>query len=236
MRLNIPNQITLGRLVMAVVFLALLSWFSADQLATQRWVISVCFWLYLTAGVTDILDGYLARTWNQVTTLGRVLDPIVDKVMVCGAFLLFASGSFFDSGARVSISGVQPWMAVLILTRELLVSAFRAQSEASGQDFGASWIGKLKMFIQSAAVLLVLARIAWFDALASLAAASVWAAVIITGASIVSYLRRAWPTLVAASVETSRPSSNPPPPPPACKPQPIPPATTSHHPAQGLPT
>ena len=190
MKINLPNQITLARLGLAIVFFALLSCFDARQLDQQRWLLSLCFWLFLVAAVTDILDGLLARMMQSVTSFGRILDPVVDKVMVCGAFVLFASHHFWDGNKN--ITGVAPWMAVVILSRELLVSAVRSHSEASGEKFGALWAGKLKMFIQSATVCVVLGQLAWnLGALEPLRIVCVWATVIITALSALSYIHRA---------------------------------------------
>jgi CDP-diacylglycerol--glycerol-3-phosphate 3-phosphatidyltransferase len=192
MRINVPNQITLARLVLAVVFFVLLSWFQADDIANLRWLLHVSFWVCLVAALTDIIDGVLARMMRSVTSFGRILDPVVDKVMVCGAFVLFASHHFWDSSLHTNITDVRPWMAVVILTRELLVSAVRSHAEGAGQVFGASWAGKLKMFIQSVTVCFILAQLAWqLGALRPLRLSLVWLTVIVTALSAVPYLHRA---------------------------------------------
>ncbi|MBU0637471.1 MAG: CDP-diacylglycerol--glycerol-3-phosphate 3-phosphatidyltransferase [Planctomycetes bacterium] len=200
MKINIPNQITLARLFLAVVFFALLSLFSAAGLRDgDTQILKVCFVLFLVAALTDILDGFLARRWQQVTTFGRIVDPVVDKVMVCGAFVFFASHHFYDPQTHQNVTGVQSWMVIVILIRELLVSALRSHSEAQGQDFAASWVGKLKMFIQSATVCTVLLQLAWFEpAYAWARLLAVWVAVIVTALSIVSYARRAHAFLLSS--------------------------------------
>ncbi len=198
MTINWPNRITLARLVLAVIFVALLSVFDVRQIDAQRWILHVSFWVFIVAGLSDILDGYLARTMNAVTTFGRIADPVADKVIVCGAFVLFASPSFFD-GTR-NITGVEAWMAVVILTRELLVSAIRAHIESEGKDFGASWVGKLKMFVQSFTIGTILGVHAWqLYALEPLRVGCVWATIIITVLSAVSYARRAHAFLLSES-------------------------------------
>jgi CDP-diacylglycerol--glycerol-3-phosphate 3-phosphatidyltransferase len=190
MRINLPNQITLARLGLAVVFFALLSCFDAAKIADQRWLLHVSFWVFLLGAITDAIDGLLARLTSSVTSLGRILDPVVDKVMVCGAFVLFASHHFWDG--HQNITDVQPWMVVVIICRELLVSAVRSQAEAEGQEFGASWVGKLKMIIQSGTVCVVLGQLAWkLDSLEPVRTACVWLTVAITALSAVSYVRRA---------------------------------------------
>lgn len=209
MSINVPNQITLGRLVLAIVLFALLGQFSADRHDELRGLLATCFWLFLVAVLSDVLDGILARAWQQETSFGRVVDPVVDKVIVCGAFLYLAGWNFHDPVGRTQISFVQPWMVVVILLRELLVSALRAQSESQGRDFAASWVGKLKMFVQSATVCVVLGHLAWYPHLAWLAQACVWLTVIVTAASIVSYVRRAQSFLALSPPPQLQPAAIP---------------------------
>jgi CDP-diacylglycerol--glycerol-3-phosphate 3-phosphatidyltransferase len=199
MRITVPNQITLGRLALAIVFFALLSFYS-PAVDERQWILTVSFWIFLLAALSDVVDGWLARTWKQVTSFGRVLDPVVDKVLVCGAFAFFASNLFYDAEAQTNITGVEPWMVVLILLRELLVSAIRSFSEAQGGSFAAIWVGKLKMFVQSATVCVILGVLAWYpDSLAWLRVTCVWLTVIGTGLSIIAYLNRARGLILSAS-------------------------------------
>ncbi|MBK9120777.1 MAG: CDP-alcohol phosphatidyltransferase family protein [Phycisphaerales bacterium] len=190
MRINLANQLTLTRLVLALVLFALLSWFDARHLDTQRWLLHVCFWIFLVAVLTDILDGLVARLTRTVTTFGRIVDPVVDKVIICGVFILFASHSFWD-GTR-NITDVAPWMVVVILTRELLVSAVRAHAESGGVEFAATWSGKFKMFVQSATIAIILGQLAWnLEGLSPLRTAAVWLTVAITLFSAITYVHRA---------------------------------------------
>lgn len=199
MRINLPNQITLARLVLAIIFFGLLSFYVPGG-AGRQWILPVCFWIFLVAALTDILDGWLARTWGQVTSFGRILDPVVDKVIVCGAFVFFASDVFYDPQTDVNITGVKPWMVVLILVRELLVSAIRSFSEAQGTSFAANWVGKLKMFVQSATVCVVLAVLAWQrEELAWLRITCVWLTIVVTGLSIIGYVKRAHAFVLSAT-------------------------------------
>jgi CDP-diacylglycerol--glycerol-3-phosphate 3-phosphatidyltransferase len=199
MRINIPNQITLGRLVLAIVFFVLLSFYSPG-IPQRHWLLTVCFWIFLVAVLTDILDGWLARTWKQVTSFGRICDPVVDKVLVCGAFVFFATGIFYDSETQRNVSGVQPWMVVLILVRELLVSAIRSFAEAQGTEFAAIWVGKAKMFVQSASVCAILGVLAWHpQTLAWLRELCVWVTVVVTGLSIIAYVNRARAFILSAA-------------------------------------
>ena len=133
--INLPNQITLARLGLAIVFFVLLSQYS--QITHNTLLLDIAAAIFIVAAVTDILDGYLARKWGQVTALGRVLDPLVDKVLVCGAFILFVGPGFVDSDGQ-NVTAVRSWMVVVIVGRELLVTGLRGFSESIGKSFGAS--------------------------------------------------------------------------------------------------
>jgi CDP-diacylglycerol--glycerol-3-phosphate 3-phosphatidyltransferase len=140
--LNIPNCITVSRFFLAVVLFVLIDldgWWRTSAV------------LFVIAASTDVLDGYLARKYGQVTVLGRILDPFVDKIIVCGAFI-FLQGK--TSGELTS--GVSGWMTFVIVAREMFVTSLRAVLEQYGRDFSAQWAGKLKMFLQCATVPLCL--------------------------------------------------------------------------------
>lgn len=155
--LNVPNQITLSRLGLAILFFTLLSQYS--QRAPEFLLLDIANALFIIAAVTDILDGYLARKWGMETSLGRVLDPFVDKVLVCGAFILFVGPGFVDESGK-NVTGVQTWMVVLIVGRELLVTGLRGFSESQGRAFGASLWGKMKMWMQSIAAPVIMLLVA----------------------------------------------------------------------------
>ncbi len=189
--LNLPNQITIARLGLAIVFFVLLSQYS--QITHNTLLLDIAAAIFIVAAVTDILDGYLARKWGQVTALGRVLDPLVDKVLVCGAFILFVGPGFVDSDGQ-NVTAVRSWMVVVIVGRELLVTGLRGFSESIGKSFGASLHGKLKMWMQSIAAPAVLLIVAHEDAIGSSAgwikSTVVWLTVVVTALSTVQYLVR----------------------------------------------
>lgn len=189
--LNLPNQITIGRLILAVLFFVLLSQYS--QRAPDPFLLDAAAVLFIVAALTDFLDGYLARRWRQVTMLGRVLDPLVDKVLVCGAFILFAGPSFVGSTGH-NVTEVSAWMVVVIVGRELLVTGLRGFNESIGQSFGASLYGKIKMWMQSVAAPTILFLIAHEETIGSSAAGLkrtlAWLTTIVTALSMVQYLVR----------------------------------------------
>ncbi len=191
--LNLPNQITLGRLSLAIVFFVLLSQYS--QREPQPWMLDVSAGIFILAAVTDILDGYLARSRGLVTSLGRVLDPFADKLLVCGAFILFV-GSGFVGKDGLNATHMNAWMVVVIVGRELLVTGLRGFNEAAGRAFGASVHGKIKMWMQSIAVPAILLLVAhehheFFASWANVTKMIlVWLTVVITAVSAIQYLLR----------------------------------------------
>jgi CDP-diacylglycerol--glycerol-3-phosphate 3-phosphatidyltransferase len=134
---NLPNQLTAARLVLAVVLFVLI------EFAQWRWGVAV----FAVAAFTDWLDGYLARKLNLGSSLGRNLDPLVDKVLICGAFIFLLP---------VPNSGIEAWMAVVVVARELIITSLRGYLESLGAVFGADMLGKIKMCLQCAALVAVL--------------------------------------------------------------------------------
>ncbi len=202
MRINLPNQITIGRLVLTVIFFVLLGRY--DQAAPRAALLDVCFVIFLVAALTDWLDGYLARKQNQVTSLGRILDPFVDKVLICGVFVFFCSATFVDAD-NTNVTGVAPWMVVLILGRELLVTGLRGFTESRGQAYGALAFGKLKMVLQSVTAGAILVLVAHPDgvlgqpAVLTVKTWLIWATVVVTALSMIQYLVRSKDILTEAA-------------------------------------
>jgi CDP-diacylglycerol---glycerol-3-phosphate 3-phosphatidyltransferase len=148
---NVPNQVTVSRLVLGVVLFALLSlgYYTAAL---------VCF---IIAASTDWVDGYWARKYGQITQLGRILDPFADKMIICGTFIYLAASPQLENGSPAS--GVAAWMAVVILARELAVTALRSFIENQGGDFSAKWTGKWKMVFQCVAAAFSIGKLQWYD-------------------------------------------------------------------------
>lgn len=198
-----PNLLTASRVVLAVVFIALLaSWRFPESPQHPIWTCFTAAVLFSVSAITDALDGFLARRWNVISRFGRVMDPFADKLLVVGAFIMLAGPAFTLHGGAgtppVQVSGVEPWMAVVILGRELLVTSLRGVLEADGQDFSASMSGKLKMVLQSIVVPLVLVMLAFGERSVitgstprMVIVVSVWATVLVTVLSGVPYVTRA---------------------------------------------
>jgi CDP-diacylglycerol--glycerol-3-phosphate 3-phosphatidyltransferase len=135
---NLPNQLTAARFVLALVLFALIAY--------ESW--GWCLAVFVVAAVTDWLDGYLARRQNLTSTLGRNLDPLVDKVLMCGAYVFL-----LPLGTREG--WLLPWMVTVVVGRELVITSLRSYLEMTGARFGADWLGKLKMGLQCAAVIAI---------------------------------------------------------------------------------
>jgi CDP-diacylglycerol---glycerol-3-phosphate 3-phosphatidyltransferase len=201
---HVPNLLTTGRLALAAVFFALLGYYQYEGRGSPG-LLNVAFIIYLIALVTDFLDGYLARRWKVEGAFGRVVDPFVDKVLVIGSFIFFAGKNFIipsTAGKYVvyTITGVSPWMVVVILARELLVTSFRGLGEGSGQNFGAAFSGKVKMVVQSVTILIVLIYVNYFaphlgtgyePQMRVFRDVCVWLTVVVTVLSGLAYVRRA---------------------------------------------
>jgi CDP-diacylglycerol--glycerol-3-phosphate 3-phosphatidyltransferase len=154
MRRHIPNLLTASRFFMAVAFFIVLAFYDAKTPA--RWpVLDVALAIFIIGALTDTIDGYLARRLGHLTTFGRIADPFVDKIFVCGALAYFLDNQFLGPspwGKPENLTGWQPWMVVVIVARELLVTGMRSFSESHRIPFAATASGKAKMFIQCLAI------------------------------------------------------------------------------------
>jgi CDP-diacylglycerol---glycerol-3-phosphate 3-phosphatidyltransferase len=147
--------------------------------------------IFLTAAATDLLDGYLARRWGQITTVGTLLDPIADKLLISAALV-----------SLVQIHRVPAWMVVLIIGREFAVSGLRSIAAAEGYTIEASDLGKTKMITQVIAISMILVSIRW-EALSRFAMVWMWGVVVFGIASAIEYFRKFW-RKVDASIKFRR--------------------------------
>lgn len=190
MRMNLPNQITVGRFFLSIICLLLLAGYEESRRAEQLWMIDAAFWIFVVAGLSDFLDGYLARKQNQVTSFGRILDPFVDKILVCGGFIMLLGSGFHDAHGA-PITGLSAWMVVVIVARELLVSGLRGFSEASGKPFAANYWGKAKMIVQCMTVPLIIQTVGRWRGIEWIMiwrTAMIWITVVVTAVSVIAYL------------------------------------------------
>ncbi len=180
---NLPNLLTLVRIFLVPLLVAALVqqhlrlfWGDKLLLANDLFALTV----FLAAALTDLLDGYLARRWRQVTTVGTLLDPVADKLLISAALISF-----------VEIRLLPGWMVILIISREFAVSGLRSIAAAEGYTIKAGELGKSKMILQVVGVTLVMLSIRWSD-LRPYALGAMWAVVIFGLASAVDYFRKFW--------------------------------------------
>jgi len=179
---NLPNRITLSRLMLAIVFFVLLS----------HRHFNVALIVFFVAVITDWLDGYFARKWDLITDLGRIVDPFVDKVIICGAFIIFLN---------IAKGVIAPWMVIVIVAREFFVSSIRGFSESKGVKFASNMWGKTKMFIQSWTICALILYYAYFENVVwaeYMVCAFMWITVTVTIGSGITYVLSAKKTLLAA--------------------------------------
>ncbi|QND50096.1 CDP-diacylglycerol--glycerol-3-phosphate 3-phosphatidyltransferase [Rhizobium lusitanum] len=144
---SIPNLLTYGRIL--CVPLIVLCFFVEGKLEGSDFARWVALWIFVIASLTDFLDGYLARIWNQTSNIGRMLDPIADKLLVASILLLVAADG--------TIAGWSLWAAIIILCREILVSGLREYLAALKVSVPVTRIAKWKTTAQLVAIAFLLA-------------------------------------------------------------------------------
>src|SRR5271155_1390605 len=182
--MNLPNLLTLLRIFFVPLLVAALL---ADGTFIERWQSLIpisreifALAVFLAAALTDLLDGYLARRWGQITTVGTLLDPIADKLLVSAALI-----------SLVDIHRAPAWIVILIIGREFAVSGLRSIAAASGYTIRASELGKTKMAAQVAAISLVIAGIRW-PQLDQLALIAMWVVMLFGIVSAADYFLKFW--------------------------------------------
>lgn len=162
--MNLPNKLTMLRIVLVPVTMALM---------LLGYPIAAGI-MFAVASITDFFDGYIARKYNLVTSFGKIMDPLADKLLVFGALLCF-----------VQMGTINVWPAFIIIARELFVTCMRVVAVDKGKVIAASWWGKIKTNVQIFAVLFAI----FFNGMLPLASAAVlWVAAIFTLMSWVAYI------------------------------------------------
>jgi CDP-diacylglycerol--glycerol-3-phosphate 3-phosphatidyltransferase len=140
---NIPNILAFIRLLLAPVMFMLLVNQDAEifKRIHPSWLNYAAAFIFVLASATDFFDGYIARTFNQITTMGKILDPLADKMLTLAGFL-----------GLMMIDSASPWAVFLIITRELFITGLRVSAIAEGIDIAASWMGKVKTVVQMIAI------------------------------------------------------------------------------------
>jgi CDP-diacylglycerol--glycerol-3-phosphate 3-phosphatidyltransferase len=150
---HIPNALTVGRLFLTVIFLGLIFCAARTGRDKPADLLLGAFILFVITGLTDIVDGYIARRFEVTSKFGRTVDPLADKFLVCGAFFCFAlvqQPRMTTLGLSEGTMDIIRWgTAIILFAREIIVQTLRQIAESRGVQFGAIWSGKLKMFLQS---------------------------------------------------------------------------------------
>ncbi len=184
--MNLPNILTLARIFFVPLVVAALVqehrvyefsvWGFGVALGNEMLALVI----FLVAAFTDMLDGYLARKWSQITTLGMLLDPIADKLLISASLI-----------ALVEVRAVPAWMVILIIGRDFAISGLRSIAMSEGYLIPASDLGKSKMVLQVAAVGMAMASIRHAE-WQPLTTFVLWASVVFTLVSAIDYARQFW--------------------------------------------
>ncbi len=161
----LPNILTFGRLVLTVIFLVMVLYapprYAQGELPFPDFL-DIAFILFVIAGLTDMVDGAVARKLGVASKMGRMMDPLADKILVCGAFICFAiigQPKLFDL-PQTALTAIHWATAGVIILREAYVTVIRHIAEARGINFAATFSGKIKMFLQSFAIGTVVIKMA----------------------------------------------------------------------------
>jgi CDP-diacylglycerol--glycerol-3-phosphate 3-phosphatidyltransferase len=180
--MNLPNLLTILRIFFVPLLVAVmvqenlrLDW-NGMQIHNELLALAI----FLVAATTDLLDGYLARRWRQVTTVGTLLDPIADKLLISAALI-----------ALVQVKVVPAWMVILIVGREFAISGLRGIAAAEGYTIRASELGKTKMLSQVIAITLLLLGMR-LPSLRWWAMLWMWCVLFFTLLSAAMYFRKFW--------------------------------------------
>jgi CDP-diacylglycerol--glycerol-3-phosphate 3-phosphatidyltransferase len=181
--MNLPNTLTLLRIFFVPLLVAVLveqdlalTWNRTVLLPNE--FLALC--IFLAAAGTDLLDGWLARRWEQITTVGTLLDPIADKLLVSAALI-----------SLVQIRLVPAWIVIVIIGREFAVSGLRGIAAAEGYTIRASELGKTKMLMQVIAIAVALVSVRR-PALQPAAILCMWGVMAFGLVSAVDYFRKFW--------------------------------------------
>ncbi len=190
--MNLPNKLTVSRFVLTAVFLWVLFW---PAPVPFRYTFALIF--FCLAGISDFLDGRIARARGLITNFGILMDPLADKIMTCSAFIAFVESTHLNPDAPVKLAA---WMVVLIVARELAITGLRLLAASKGVVLSAERFGKHKTISQMVAIIALLvtdARNEWWPWLRAalwwapqFTEVALWLTVALTAASGLIYLWR----------------------------------------------
>ena len=167
--MNVPNRLTILRVAMIPLFVIAMLW---QQLPYSDYIAGG---LFIAACITDFFDGYLARKYNQVTTFGKFMDPLADKLLVCSAMICF-----------IELDKLPAWIVIIIIGREFIISGFRLIAAENGIVIAANYWGKFKTVSQMIMIILLLIDLGGaFDILEQI---FIWLSVALTIISLITYI------------------------------------------------
>ena len=169
--MNLPNRLTISRIIMIPFFVMFL--ITGIGGAYSKWI---ALTIFVTASLTDLLDGKIARKYNLVTNFGKFMDPLADKLLVCSAMICLTGMDRLPS-----------WIVCIIIAREFIISGFRLIASDNGVVIAASMWGKVKTVFQMAMVILLIADLPG-NAFRIAENVLIWAALILTVVSLADYI------------------------------------------------
>ena len=174
-KMNLPNKLTIFRVILIVPFIILLlggqaGWFGDNTFVTDMIALAI----FIIASLTDLIDGKIARKYNLITDFGKFMDPLADKLLVCSAMI-----------ALIEMNRIPSWVVIIIIAREFIISGFRLIASDNGVVIAASYWGKFKTTFQMVMICLMIAN---FPQLQILTDIIMWIALILTVVSLIDYL------------------------------------------------
>ena len=166
---QLPNQLTIARICMIPLFVVLLLWMKKPAGNILAMIV------FILASLTDAADGYIARRYNYITTFGKFMDPLADKLLVCSAMICL-----------VDLGRIESWIVIIIIAREFIISGFRLIAVEKGVVIAANYWGKFKTVFQMLMVILMVGNFGGvFNVVAQIFK---WIALALTVISLVTYL------------------------------------------------
>lgn len=174
-KMNLPNKLTIFRVILIVPFILLLlggqaGWFGENTMMADL----IALGIFIIASLTDLIDGKIARKYNLVTNFGKFMDPLADKLLVCAALI-----------ALVEMGRIPSWVVIIIISREFIISGFRLIASDNNVVIAASYWGKFKTTFQMVMVCLMIANIPQIAILTNIV---MWIALALTVISLIDYL------------------------------------------------
>ena len=180
--MNLPNKLTILRVCMIPFFVAALLYHGGESQVMRLLADAI----FITASLTDLLDGKIARKYNLVTNFGKFMDPLADKLLVCSALICL-----------IELCQIPAWVVIIIISREFIISGFRLVASDNGVVIAASYWGKFKTVFQMTAVILLILNLEPLKLVANLV---LWIAVALTVISLADYIYKNHKVLTEGSM------------------------------------